>query len=143
MSIPQSNNGFQSKHVPTGPGGLAPHHLQMLTEGSGIAEDVVLERGYYTSSGYQELRGLGLTFPSNTHTFGLLIPIMTPDGARPTHFIAKTNSAVPLTVYRPDTPTMGKTDANANIFCPIRRTHGSTVTPAQLLRCRTHTCLCG
>ena len=102
--IPQSSNGSQAKQSPP----LAPHHLQMLTEGSGIAEDVVCERGYTTSSGYQELRQLGLVFPSNTHTFGLLMPIFTPDGARPTHFMAKTNSAVPLTVYRPDVPAYGK-----------------------------------
>jgi hypothetical protein len=75
---------------------LSDHHLHLLTTGSGIAPDVIQERGYRSLRGYAgqaELRRLG--FPDfQRHVPGLLLPIHTTDG-----------QVLPI-VYRPDTPRL-------------------------------------
>ena len=70
---------------------LSPEHLVMLRDGSGIAEAVILARGYRTITDPQELRTLG--FASNQCLVPtLLLPVHTTDGG---------NS---LYTHRPDLP---------------------------------------
>ena len=83
---------------------LSQDHLKMLTDGSGIALDVIAERGYRTSTGYSELKSLGITMRRDTDTHGLLLPLHTVSGKPGETYIAKEDRCVPLMVYRPDTP---------------------------------------
>jgi hypothetical protein len=74
---------------------LCPGHLQMLCVESGIAVEVVQERGYRTvtgAQGYSELKALGFSQLQARQTPGLLLPLHTTDGQQS------------LTVYRLDHP---------------------------------------
>ena len=74
---------------------LALHHLRMLRDESGIAEEVIAERGYRSidgAQGYTELKALGFSKQQATPSSGLLLPLHTTDGQQP------------LTIYRPDQP---------------------------------------
>jgi hypothetical protein len=74
---------------------LASHHYIMLTQESGIIDEVIAERGYRSidgASGYAKLKALGLSQAQARLTPGLLLPLHTTDGKQP------------LTVYRPDHP---------------------------------------
>jgi hypothetical protein len=79
---------------------LAPHHLAMLREGSGIAQEVIVERGYRSvpddGTGYNLLLQHGFSKAQAKHRPGLLLPLWTTDGAQR------------LMIYRPDTPRLGK-----------------------------------
>src|SRR5215831_18041692 len=86
------------------PGPLTPDHLAMLTEGSGIALDVITERGYRTCTGYSELKSLGIAISRSMEPTGVLMPLCAVDGTPATHFLAKENRPVPYTVFRPDRP---------------------------------------
>ena len=70
---------------------LAPHHLAMLREKSGISDGVISTRGYRTISDPNELSSLGFS-PVQCRVPGLLIPVHTPDGGNT------------LYAYRPDNP---------------------------------------
>jgi putative DNA primase/helicase len=83
---------------------LSPDHLQQLTDGSGIAREVIDERGYRTCTGYSELKSLAIPLRRDTDTHGLLIPLYTTEGKGAQTYIAKEDRSVPLMVYRPDTP---------------------------------------
>jgi hypothetical protein len=74
---------------------LLEHHIHMLTTDSGIALEVIAERGYRSvdgASGYAELKALGLSQAQARLTPGLLLPLHSTDGKQP------------LTIYRPDHP---------------------------------------
>ena len=88
--------------------GLSPAHYAMLSQESGIADDVIRERGYRTSTGRSELKSLGIVIRRDTHATGLIIPLRSADGTPLTHFHAQENRRVPLVVYRPDVPETGK-----------------------------------
>jgi len=75
--------------------GLLPEHHAQLTDGSGISEDVITERGYRSISGPEgpgQLMQLGFSRVQARNVPGLLMPVWTTDGDNP------------LTVYRPDHP---------------------------------------
>jgi hypothetical protein len=76
---------------------LLPHYLEQLTQGSGIALEVITARGYRSilgPEGYSELKRLGFSHAQAQNTAGLRIPIWTPDGRNG------------LVVYRPDSPRL-------------------------------------
>ena len=83
---------------------LSSEHLQQLTKGSGIALDVIEERGYRTCTGYSELKSLGIIVRRDTDTHGLLLPLHTVEGKPGETYLAREDRCVPLMVYRPDTP---------------------------------------
>ncbi len=76
----------------------------MLTQGSGLSEHIIEERGYRSCTGYSELKSLGILLRQDTVTHGLLLPLHTVEGKPGTTYIAKEDRSVPLMVYRPDTP---------------------------------------
>ena len=80
-----------NKNTPLVPAaqGLSDAHWHMLTEGSGIAPDVVEQRGYRTATGYSELKSLGFKLRRDTETKGLLLPLYTPQGTPIQTYIAK------------------------------------------------------
>ena len=74
---------------------LTPEHYTMLAQESGIADELIAERGYRSiagASGYAELKALGFSQAQARLTPGLLLPLHTTDGQQP------------LTIYRPDQP---------------------------------------
>jgi hypothetical protein len=83
---------------------LSADHLHQLTEGSGIAEDVILQRGARTSTGYSELKSLGIALPRRADAAGLLLPLWSVEGTPATYVLVKEQRSVPYTVYRPDIP---------------------------------------
>lgn len=95
-----------SKNTPLVPDAqmLSEAHWHMLTEGSGIAPEVIAERGYRTSTGYSELKSLGILARRDTHTKGLLLPVMGLQGKPVQTYIAREDRSVPMMLYRPDTP---------------------------------------
>jgi hypothetical protein len=70
---------------------LNDKHKKMLTEGSGISEEVIAARGYRTVNKKVELENLGFG-RSQRNVPGLLIPCYSPTGE------------IVLYQYRPDTP---------------------------------------
>src|SRR2546425_6828388 len=92
----------QHRVLSTGPTGedLAPHHLAMLREGSGITPEVIAERGYRSitddGTGYNLLLQHGYSKTQAKNRPGLLLPLWSTDGTQP------------LIIYRPDTPRLGK-----------------------------------
>jgi hypothetical protein len=81
------------------PNTLLPRHWDQLTVGSGIAPEVIAERGYRSIAGpedYPILKQHGFIKPQWSNVPGLLLPIWTPDGRNG------------LMVYRPDTPRPGR-----------------------------------
>jgi hypothetical protein len=78
---------------------LALHHRKMLIEESGIADNVIVERGYRSiagAEGYADLKKLGFSQQQAKLTPGLLLPLHGTDGTQP------------LMVYRPDTSRVDK-----------------------------------
>ena len=69
---------------------LAPQHLDMLRDGSKIADDVIRERGYYSETDTKAIMALG--FDSKQCRPGLILPLHTTDGQNG------------LYVLRPDKP---------------------------------------
>ena len=77
---------------------LSDPHLRMLRDESGIAEEIIFERGYRSidgANGYTELKALGFS-KAQALTPGLLLPLWTTDGQQA------------LMIYRPDTPRLSK-----------------------------------
>ncbi len=83
---------------------LTAEHHALLTQGSGITEDIIAERGYRTCTGYSELKSLGIVVRRDTDTKGLLIPLYTVEGKPGETYIAREDRCVPLMVYRPNSP---------------------------------------
>ena len=81
---------------------LSQDHLKMLTEGSGIALDVIEERGYRTSTGLSELKSLSITVSRDTDVHGLLLPLHTVEGKPGTAYHLKDDRSIPFVVYRAD-----------------------------------------
>ena len=88
---------------------LADNHYIMLTEESGISDEVIQARGYRTVTQAKELADLGFT-PSQRSAPGLLIPLHTTDGS------------TALYVYRPDHPRVieDKTRREADGKHPVK-----------------------
>jgi Domain of unknown function (DUF3854) len=83
----------------TSPSLLNDRHFRMLHEESGIAAEVISERGYRTldgKTGYDDLKQLGFSTAQAKQRPGLLLPLHTTDGTQP------------LTIYRPDNPSVDK-----------------------------------
>ena len=59
---------------------LSSDHLKMLIDGSGIAPEIIAERGYRTSTGYSELKSCGITVSRDTDVYGLLLPLDSVEG---------------------------------------------------------------
>ncbi|MDA8216195.1 MAG: DUF3854 domain-containing protein, partial [Dehalococcoidales bacterium] len=59
---------------------LLTRHYRALVDGSGIAPDVVRERGYRSALGRKELADLGFS-PAQRRTPALLVPVWAPDGS--------------------------------------------------------------
>lgn len=79
-------------------GMLSCAHMRMLRDDSGIADEVIAERGYRTvdgAQGYTELKALGFS-KAQAMTPGLLLPLWTTDSQQ-----------LPM-VYRPDTPRLSR-----------------------------------
>ena len=80
---------------------VLPHHWEQLTHGSGIAPEVIVERGYRSIAGSEDISIL------KQHSFtraqwsrqtpGLLLPLWTVDGRNG------------MMLYRPDAPAMAGT----------------------------------
>src|SRR5262244_860419 len=103
------------------PNELLSHHREQLIEGSGIATEVIQERGYRSilpPGGYSELKPYGFSRAQGGNLPGLLLPLWTTDGQNG------------LMVYRPDTPRQGKDgslikyelpkNAGVRLECPPR-----------------------
>src|SRR2546430_1138529 len=100
-----SSNGSTPAHgvSPSAASALTPEHYAMLVQESGIADKVIVERGYRSTdgtSGYTELKALGFSKAQAWQASGLLLPLHTTDGKQP------------LTIYRPDQP---QPDANGRL----------------------------
>lgn len=65
----------------TGLDRLSPEHLLMLRQGSGLTDEVIIERGYYTATTFKELRDLGFT-EKQSRAPALVIPLYNVDGRR-------------------------------------------------------------
>jgi hypothetical protein len=102
---------------------LTPEHYQMLHEGSGIADEVIVERGYRSlggAEGYADLIRLGFSKTQARNTLGLFLPLHSTDGRQ-------TGGQ-----YRPDTPRLNRqgvpisakyewpADAGVRLDCPPR-----------------------
>jgi hypothetical protein len=59
---------------------LAEHHLETLVKGSGISEEVIRARGYWTATDPDELLDLGFSKPQRRRTPALVIPVHGVDG---------------------------------------------------------------
>ena len=105
---------------------LAPHHLCMLRDESGIADEVIGERGYRSidgASGYTELKALGYSKQQVTPSIGLLLPLHTTDGrpqARLQAIAQKSPSALQLAYLAalgddPGAPPATMAEASARI----------------------------
>src|SRR5262245_13382034 len=71
---------------------LTPEHLAQLRDGSGIAEDVIAERGYRSITQRTTLREFGFSAEQCKHVPGLLIPQFNTDGDNGRY------------TFKPDTP---------------------------------------
>jgi hypothetical protein len=83
--------------------GLLPTHREQLTQGSGIAPEVIAERGYRSilpPGGYSELKPYGFT-RAQAKLPGLLLPLRTTEGKNG------------LMVYRPD---VARKDRNGKLI---------------------------
>jgi hypothetical protein len=95
-NIPQNDpphNGNILAEAQSNP--LLAHHCEQLTQGSGIALEVILARGYRSilpAEGYSDLKQLGFSPAQAKLTPGLLIPIHDMDGGWVLH------------QYKPDEP---------------------------------------
>src|SRR5689334_3710710 len=97
---------------------LSPEHLQMLTKGSGISEEVIKERGYYTATTKGQLEALGFA------DFQRCAPAL----VLPVHDV---HGNVHLHQIRPDTPRKNKrgrslkydTPHNSHIVLDVLPTH--------------------
>src|SRR6266446_6954154 len=78
---------------------LTDAHWHMLTVESGIAPDVIIERGYRSVDGakdYATLKALGFPRPRGGYPDGLLLPLHTTDGKQT------------LTIFRPNVQQLDK-----------------------------------
>ena len=75
---------------------LNENHYRMLTEGSGISDEVIRARGYRTIREDPELRALGFA-PAQCRAPGLLLPLWTTDGG-------SADGGNGHYIYRPDNP---------------------------------------
>ena len=78
---------------------LSTTHRRMLINESGIADEVIRERSYRSldgANGFQELKALGFSTAQAKLRPGLLLPLHSTDGRQP------------LTVYRPDQPSLDR-----------------------------------
>jgi Domain of unknown function (DUF3854) len=92
MNIPQDGADGQANAPP-----LLPHHLEHLTQGSGLAFEVIAERGYRSIHGpgsYSDLKPFGFSRTQAHLNPGILLPVWSTNGA----------TSPVLYVYRPDTP---------------------------------------
>ena len=69
-------------------------HYEQLHQGSGIGDDIIAERRYFSVFGPAELASLGFGSISKQQAMGLVLPVWGPDGS---------NS---LYVHRPDSPSV-------------------------------------
>ena len=97
---------------------LNPVHQHQLTQESGIAAYIIEERAYRTSSGYSELKSLGILVRRDTHTQGLLLPLWTITGKPAQTYRAREDRMVPLMHYRPDTPQVDQEGEEAKYLYP-------------------------
>jgi hypothetical protein len=63
---------------------LSPEHLAMLREGSGLSDEIIAERGYYTETTFKGLRDLGFS-ERQSNAPALVVPLHNVDG-RPAGF---------------------------------------------------------
>jgi hypothetical protein len=92
---------------------LSPAHLQQLTEGSGIAPDVIAERGYRTLTALEVARVLPpLRFSAVQSRLGsgLLFPLTLPD------------DPAPLYQFRPDRPRHDADGRSMKYEIPLKTT---------------------
>src|SRR5438067_310457 len=61
-----SNRSFEDR--------LLPHHLAILRDGSGLPDEIIVERGYWSAKTAKELRDLGFT-QSQALAPALVIPL--------------------------------------------------------------------
>jgi hypothetical protein len=81
---------------------LAPHHMTLLQEGSGISDEVIAARGYRTITLPRRLTEYGYAKVQAHQVPGLLIPLSTVTGLP-----AQAPDETYLTIYRPDHPRQG------------------------------------
>src|SRR5215212_10212345 len=79
---------------------LLDHHRCLLEEDSGIAPDVIAERGYWSATTKAELAALGFT-PAQQRVPALVLPKYTTAGLNGAHEI------------RPDTPRIERKNGRA------------------------------
>jgi hypothetical protein len=108
----------QRSALDTGPMNLRPEPYAMLHEGSGIADAVIIARGYRTSTGYSELKSLGIALPRSADVHGLLLPLHTVEGKPGQWYDVKADRAVPLTIYRLDTPLVNDEGSTQKYLYP-------------------------
>jgi hypothetical protein len=70
---------MQSKTLERSQKYLAPHHMETLISGSGISEEVIEARGYWTATDPDELIDLGFA-KNQRRTPALVIPVHGVDG---------------------------------------------------------------
>jgi len=85
---------------------LTPAHRTILEKDSGIAPDVIAERRYHSSTGYSELKSLGIRTRRDADCAGILMPLWGVDGMAASHLIVKDNRQMPYTIFRPDHPVI-------------------------------------
>ena len=85
---------------------LSPHHRSILETGSGIAPAVIAERGYRSSTGYSELKSLGIRTRRDADCAGILMPLWRVDGTAASHLVVKDDRQVPHVIFRPDHPVI-------------------------------------
>src|SRR5262245_23829935 len=96
---------------------LSDTHMQLLTQGSAIAPEVIQERGYRTCTGASELRSLGIT-ARKAEASGLLLPLWSVDGTPATHLLPTEQRMVPYVVFRPDQPRVDATGRTHKYLLP-------------------------
>jgi hypothetical protein len=74
---------------------LLTHHLAMLRVESGLPDDIIAERGYFSATKFAEVRRLGFS-DGQSSVPGLVVPLWSVTGERPGYS------------YRPDTPRVGE-----------------------------------
>ena len=98
-----------------------PHHLRQLVEESGIAPQVILERGYRTVTTKTELKRLGFS-RSQQRAPALVIPMYSPTGEPVTHQI------------RPDSPRKDRDGKPIKYETPAKSRVRLDVHPSQTER---------
>src|SRR5215510_2413106 len=112
--------------------GLSARPYKILHTESGIAEDVIRERGYRTCTGYSELKSLGIAVRRDTDTHGLLLPLRATNGLQASIFVQ--DELTPMMIYRPDLPELDKHNKPRKYLLP----KGSTMRLDCPPRCQPH-----